>query len=311
MAKGLKKNATKLIGILVEDVRNFASPYIIDGICQQCEAEGYHINLNNLQVNRKVDYNFDDIYTHLAQTSEFQAIIRVALKTLLSARISGLIYVGTHPRDVSNLLPKVDIPVVYSCCYAEKPASSQAQSINYDDCQGARLAVKSIIEAGHKKIAVMGGVVNSYATHRRMAGYKDALSEHSLPIRTEYIVWGNWSHESGYKQAEKLFDLPDPPTAVFAMNDLMAFGVIDTLKARGVHVPKDVSVHGFDDLLAARFFSPRLSTITLPLHEIGMKSAESVIRMAKNNGELLMESHVLIPCFHVGRESIKRHGPVI
>ncbi|MCL2702563.1 MAG: LacI family transcriptional regulator [Defluviitaleaceae bacterium] len=303
-AKGLKTNVTRIIGVLMEDIRNFASPYIIDGICQQCENDGYHVNVDNLQVNRRADYNVDDTYGQLAKSGDFQTSVREALKTLLSARICGLIYLGTHPRDVSGLLPPLNIPVVYAYCYAEKPASSKALNISYDDYQGAQLAVKNIIRAGHTKIAIIGGLINSYATHRRMMGYQTALMEYALPLYPEYILSGNWSYESGHELAGKLFNLPNPPTAVFVMNDLMAFGVIDSLKGMGIRVPDDVSVHGFDDLLASRYFSPPLSTISLPLHEIGEKAAGSVIKMAENGNEASGDKFILIPCRHVPRASV-------
>jgi LacI family transcriptional regulator len=106
--------------------------------------------------------------------------------------------------------------------------------------------------------------------------------------------------------ANELFNLPHPPTAVFAMNDLMAFGVIDALKHRGIRVPDDVSVHGFDDIQAAFFYSPPLTTIALPLHEMGEMAADSVINMCGSESETVNEKSILIPCTHVKRESVKQ-----
>ena len=304
IAKGLKKNTTKTIGVLVEDISNFSSPFIIDGICQQCELLDYHIIVDNLRVNKKVNDDIDDMFEHLARTDEFQRSVGEAVNTLLSARICGLIYIGVHPRNVSGLLPPMDVPVVYTYCYADSPASDKAQNISYDDFQGALLAVNHIIGAGHSKITIIGGMINSYAARRRMTGYQTALMENGLPINPEYIVSGNWTYESGYALANRLFDLPNPPTAIFAMNDLMAFGAIDALKKRGICVPGDVAVHGFDDLQAAQFFSPPLTTIALPLHEIGEKATDSVVKMTVNNIDISDDKYVLIPCRHVERESV-------
>jgi len=306
IAKGLKKNTTRTIGVLMEDISSFASPYIIDSICRQCESDGYNINIDNLRVNTKVNNETDDMFKHLAETDEFLISIREAVNTLLSARICGLIYVGVHPRDIGSILPPLNIPVVYTYCYSSTPASDKAQCISYDDYQGAVLAAKYIISQGHTKTAVIGGMTNSHATKRRLMGYCSALIEHGLQLSDEHLVYGNWTYESGYCLTDKLFGLQAPPTAVFAMNDLMAFGAIDALKKKGLRVPEDVSVHGFDDIQAAFFFSPPLTTITLPLHEIGEAAADSVIKMSSSDGEALIAENILIPCKHVKRASIKQ-----
>jgi LacI family transcriptional regulator len=304
IAKSLKKNTTKIVGILAEDIVSFNTPHIIDGICQQCESLGYHVNVVNMRVNRKVRNDAEDMYKDLAGSSEFQKSVLENVNTLLSARICGLIYIGVHPRDVSGLLPRLDIPVIYAYCHAKEPASDKTLNISYDDYQGARLAVHFIIEAGHTKIAIIAGMANSHATHRRMKGYRDALTEHSLPLHPEYILSGDWTHESGYVLADKLTNLPGPPTAAFVMNDIMAFGLIEALKEKGVRIPGDVSIHGFDDLQAAQFFTPALTTIALPLREIGRAAAESLIRMGENHYIKPDEPYMLIPCQHINRASV-------
>jgi len=304
IAKGLKKNTTRTIGVLVEDISNFASPFIIDGICQKCELYDYHIIVDNLRVNKKVDSGAGDMFNKLANKEEFQQSIREAVNTLLSARICALIYIGVHPRDVSGLLPPMDIPVVYTYCYAHEPGQSRVQSISCDDFQGALLAVNHIIKAGHTKIGIIGGMSNSYATQRRMMGYKTALTGNAIPLNNDYIISGNWTYESGYNLASRLFSLQNPPTAVFAMNDLMAFGAIDLLKNKCISVPGEVAVHGFDDLEAAMFFSPPLTTIALPLHEIGEKAVVSAIKMTESDNGIAGDDYVLVPCRHVKRDSV-------
>jgi DNA-binding LacI/PurR family transcriptional regulator len=87
------------------------------------------------------------------------------------------------------LLPTLDIPVVYSYCYSSKPASYRTQNISYDDHQGAMLAIEHIICEGHTKIAIIGGMINSHATHHRMIGYRATLMRHGLPIYDEYLVF--------------------------------------------------------------------------------------------------------------------------
>ena len=306
IAKGLKMNATRTIGILAEDVSAFSSPDIIDGICEECERSDYQINLANLRVNNKVNQNSGYMYNDLAKDEGFRKSIQAGQNTLLSVRISALIYIGVHPRDVSGLLPQIYIPIVYTYCYAKNPSSSKAQNINYDDFQGAKLAVEYLIQQGHSKIAIIGGVINSYSTHRRMMGYQTALMEHSLPLHPEYITSGNWMYESGYEQMNKLLQLSDPPTAVFVMNDLMSYGAIAACKEHHISVPDDISIHGYDNHESAPFVTPPLTTIALPLHKMGVMAAKSAIDMVEHrNEDKTMDLFVQIPCRHVIRSSVR------
>jgi LacI family transcriptional regulator len=114
----------------------------------------------------------------------------------------------------------------------------------------------------------------------------------------------DYNIEDMYGHLAKTGDFRKSMREALNTHDLMAFGVIDALKERGVRVPGDVSVHGFDDKLAARYFSPPLSTVALPLHEIGEKSADSVIRMAENGNGVSGDKFMLIPCRHVSRQSV-------
>ncbi len=114
LAKSLKTSQSRVIGILAEDVSAFSSGDIIDGICDFCEKHDYTINLCNLGVNRKVSDCTTSLYEELEQSAAFRKSVQTSLTNLLTARICGLIYIGVHPRDVENVLPKLDIPVVYT-----------------------------------------------------------------------------------------------------------------------------------------------------------------------------------------------------
>lgn len=305
-AKGLKMNITRTIGILVEDVSAFLAPEIIDGICKQSELENYQINLGNLHVHDKINkYRHD--YKQMDKSKEFLESVLRSVNMLLSSRICGLIYIGEHPRDISGLLPNLDIPVVYTYCYADSSNSLKTKSIHYDDIQGAKLAVEHLISLGHSKIAVISGTAGSYSTHRRLAGYKTALIENDLPLCDDYIASGDWSVESGRRQIDNLFSLPALPTAIFSMNDLMAYGAIKALNERGIGVPEDVSVHGFDNMDFTQFMTPALTTIALPLHEMGRKAADCIIKMVENDSDDEIDAGFeLISCRHLSRDSVKK-----
>lgn len=296
LAKTLKTNQSKIIGIMAEDVRGFSSPDIIDGICEFFESENYSINLSNLRVNAKAGWDFS--YKELEENKDFKTSVDNSLNMLLASRICGLIYIGTHPRDVGNILPDLDIPIVYTYSYT----LHNDYCVNYDDYQGARLATEYLIKMGHEKIAILCGSINSVPSHKRLMGYQGALMEHSLTLYPEYMRTTNWHYEDGYAQCLALLRLKEPPTAIFSMSDLMALGAINAAADNGFRVPEDISIHGFDNLELTGCVKPALTTISIPLHDLGFHSAR-IMKELLNNGK--PEKHtLLIPCSHICRDTV-------
>lgn len=306
VARALKISVTNTIGVIVEDLRDFVSMETIDGIYEFCEQNKYHINMTHLRVQQEVNEEEEDPSVTLLNNSKFKTKLSDAIDSFKSAFVSGIIYIGRYPRDLSNCLPKLDIPIVYVYCYAKNPASEKSISISYDDFHGVKLAVDYLIYQGHSKIAIIGGSINTLPTHRRIMGYQQALMEHSLPLRTEYISSGKWTFESGFEQLEKLITLKNMPTAILAMSDIMAFGAISAAKEHGIDVPGDISIHGFDHNSFAEYFIPPLTTVEIPLFEVGREAASSVIKMIEDDycpepGEIINLS-----CRHVERKSVKK-----
>lgn len=299
VAKSLKTSQSRIIGILAEDVSAFFTGDIIDGICKFCEEHDYTVNLCNLRVNDKVQHGKSYPYDDLEHSEAFKQSIKTALNHFTTARVEGIIYVGVHPRDVGNILPTLSIPVVYAYSYTKK----NDYCVNYDDYQGAHLAVEYMIKQGHSRIALICGAINSVASHKRLMGYHNALMEHDLAYYPEYVCSGNWLYQDGYQRCENLLRLPNPPTAIFAMSDLMAVGAMHAALDHGLSIPDDLSIHGFDNLNMSWLTRPMLSTVHLPLREIGQKAAETMIQVLNDTPPEM--TGILIPCSHVERNSIK------
>jgi len=298
-AKGLKTNQSNYIGIIAEDVCALATKEIIDGISEYCEINDLVINLRNLRVLSKINTStfYFDV---LNQNQDFIKLVSDNIKSLLTNRIIGLIYIGAYPRDISCLIPDLDIPVVYTYVYSK---NKNAVSINYDDFQAAKMAVDFLIKQYHTRIALICGPIDSVPAHKRMLGYQTSLMEHNVTFCPEYIKTGNWHYEDGYNACKELMNLPNPPTAIFAMSDLMAIGALDYALDRGYKVPDDLSIHGFDCIEASLYVRPRLTTISLPLKELGLQAAETLIKLVNN--EAVEENNILLPCKHVIKESVK------
>ncbi|WP_291409634.1 LacI family DNA-binding transcriptional regulator [Actinophytocola sp.] len=146
---------------------------------------------------------------------------------------------------------------------------------------GGMAATQHLISLGHRRIGHITGPPALLCSRARLDGYRAALDAAGIPIDDALIRPGDFYHESGFKGAGELMDLRKPPTAIFAASDQMALGVYEGLRQRGLRVPDDVSVVGFDDLPEARWSSPPLTTVRQPLTEMGMLAARTVLRLAR------------------------------
>lgn len=269
IAKSLRTNKTNTIGVVVEDLTVFNSPLIIDGINKYVEEHNYHIVLANLRLNKKIANNYE-------QAQNYKAEINEMIDLLLTRQIEGIIYIGEHPRDISNIIQQPDKPIIYTYCYS---SAKNSWTVNYDDQKAAYQATNYLISLGHQRIAVIRGLLNSGPSQARLAGYQNALADNGLVFNKDLIKTGNWEYESGLNLSRELLNSSNPPTAVFAFNDLMAAGVIDGAEKLGYQVPADLSVIGFDNREFSQFFKPKLTTIDLPLIKMGENSAELLINL--------------------------------
>lgn len=273
IAKSLKIKRSNTIGVISEDITVFNTPEIINGIDEYTENRGFHIILNNLRLCKRLGNRY-------SETTKYHKLIAEAVQVLLSRQVDGIIYIGAHSRDVSYLIGKTTVPLVHSYCYS---SGEKDYSVNYDDEEAAYQVIKYLSDLGHRKIGVISGLYDSLQSQARFKGYQRALSDFGLIFNPAYIRAGDWERESGYLLGRELLALAERPSAIFAMNDLMAGGVIDAANEAGVPIPHALSLVGFDDRECSRFFSPSLTTMALPLTDIGKKSAEILVNLIDDN----------------------------
>lgn len=291
IAKSLKINKTSTIGVIVEDITIFSAPEIIDGINESAEEQGLSIILTNLRIDKRIGNNFQEI-------EQYREAISAAVDNLLSKKVDGIIYVGVHTRDVTGII-NIDQPVIYLYCYS---TLEKDYSINYDDELAAYEATNYLIQLGHHKIAVISGLMDSKPSRSRFNGYYKAIMEHDLLFEPAYIKTGDWEFHSGYQLSKELLALPSRPTAIAAMNDLMAAGAIEACKDSGLEVPRDISVIGFDNRDLSGFTTPKLTTINLPLRTMGRKSIDIISGIMKN--ELPSKKSFEFNCKLIIRDSV-------
>jgi LacI family transcriptional regulator len=151
-------------------------------------------------------------------------------------------------------------------------------SIRIDNRGGARSATEHLLELGHRRLAMIRGPEENSDAAERLQGFRDALAAHGLAAEPRWLLEGDFREESGYRAGAALAGLEPRPTAVFAANDAMAIGCLQALRERGLAVPADVALAGFDDIPISRFLSPPLTSVRVAIAEMGGRAMERLIQ---------------------------------
>jgi LacI family transcriptional regulator len=170
-----------------------------------------------------------------------------------------------------------------------------------DDQGGGLLGTSHLLGCGYSRIAFINGPAQYEATHRRLEGYKEALYNAGVSFDPNLVRVGKWHEDSGYRLAHELMTLPEPPNAIFCASDSIAVGALDALHELGLRVPDDVGLVGFDNRVLAQYQRPPLTTVALPLHEMGMLAGElllAAILEGKTDAAIYQ-----VPCKLIQRES--------
>ncbi|MGF9913529.1 LacI family DNA-binding transcriptional regulator [Paenibacillus ehimensis] len=214
----------------------------------------------------------------------------------------GIIVMSQSESDQSFIEYASDkeIPLVV----LNRPVES-VQVMNFvpDDQSGAYRLTEYLVQQGHRHIAIIEGKKGFKSTQARRDGYCEALRKHGISVPETYFVSGNYDLESGHAAMSKLLELPDRPTAVFCCNDDMALGAVKAVTERGLSVPEDISVAGFDDHLFSAFMSPALTTVRRPIEELSRAGAEKLLKFIETK-----HSEKSVVLFHtelVIRDSVK------
>lgn len=282
-AKSLKTNSYKSIGVIAEDVSSFSTPPIIDAVCGFLNEQGYTVNLCNLRT-----------YSHSQYDTQ---LLTSSLNILEASRASGAIYIGAASPNVTYIRSLIKVPVIF----AYSTALESDYSVDYDNYGAARLAARHLIKNGHKRLAIIAGSFDQDFVHQRIMGFQSAILDASLVLTPEYILPGNWNYDLAYQQTCRLLELPDPPTAIFAMNDFMACAVIAAGRKYGLKIPDDLSVVGFDNRSCSAFSTPSITTLGIPLYEIGIAAASSFLNLI--DGKEIPHKQ-LLDCKLIQRDSV-------
>ena len=291
LAKSLRMGQSHTIGVLVEDIRGLPVASIVSGISETLAKGGYKTILHDLHLLEK-------LYNQYEQIGSYRQRINDGLSLLQSANVDGIIYVAIHDRHLDYLFDEMDIPLVFAYSHG----TEKDTYITYSNRDSAADIIRFLIGKGHKHIAVIAGHPHSYPTAQRLLGIQMAMQQVGLSLPQEYIRYGNWEYESGMVQTGELLRLPIRPTAIFAMNDLMAAGCMAVWTSEGLRIPQDIAVAGFDNREIAEYLQPPLTTVALPTTEIGVQAALHIIDMISN--PRIHPAREIINCSIVERASV-------
>ncbi|HEY8023093.1 MAG TPA: substrate-binding domain-containing protein [Burkholderiaceae bacterium] len=281
MAQGLKKGRSMTIGIVVQDI---SSPFFDETL-------------------RGVDDGLKDTgFTSVIVSGHWNAQEESdRIRLLLARKVDGIILLSGRISDKAVLQFANYRPIVST---GRKLQSKNAIGFKIDNEYGAYLAVKHLIELGHRRIAFVSGPPTNNDANERLAGYKRALEEAHIDIDAQLMVEGDFHEASGLLAVNRLFDAHRHFTAVFASNDLSAYGVRLGLYRKGLRVPEDISLVAFDDLPGSAYTAPPLTTIHQPIYDLGRAVTAALLGLI--NGE--NASRNVPPVELVVRETTRRQN---
>jgi LacI family transcriptional regulator len=204
------------------------------------------------------------------------------LRELLARRIDGLLCISLE-MTAEHLDPVLrrGTPVVV---FERAMPGLELDAVEIDNFQGAYDATAHLTALGHRRIGCITGLPNSVLNASRLRGFRQALEAAGLPVEPALIRGGDYTPAAGVRHGAALLDTPNPPTAIFAFNDLMAIGVMQAAQARGLRIPADLAVIGFDGLALTAFTSPPLSTVAQPVAGMGETAVAMLVERIKGNG---------------------------
>lgn len=288
-ARNLKRTASKAIGVLVKGIYNPFFSKIVRAIEEEIAHQKYSMILH---YNSK-DANNDG---------------EVAIQLIKEKKLAGLICLGG---DYENLnlkqIEDLETPVVLCSTMVSAVGNKKVfSSVNIDDAIASEMAVKEIIKCGHKKIGMIRLREDDYSVCQyRLIGYKNALESYGLTYNEDYIEIGDYTFETGYRAMNKLLNKNLGLTAVFVSTDLMALGAARAAMEKGLNVPEELSIVGFDGIEFTEYFMPSISTVRQPVQEMGVKSVEILFDVLSNDGE---HRHIIFDTEFLHRESLRKIG---
>ncbi len=280
IGRQLRSQLSHSLLILVQDLANPFYPEFIKGAESVARERNYSVMVGNTDGNSTDEQRYADLF--------------------LGNRVDGLVLLTGHlPYGISADLA-ANSPIVLA---SERNHELDVSSVAIDNVQWASRAVSYLIQQGHRRIGHIHGPLARIISRERRAGYREALAYAGLAHDEALECDGHYTLHGGRIAALTLLDQPNPPTAIFCANDESAVGAIIAARSKGLRVPEDLSIIGFDDIFLAEISQPALTTIHQPRHELGRACATIVIDMIESG--ICTSIHQTLDCEFIHRSSVQ------
>lgn len=266
-ARGLNFNKTGTIGLMIPHILDSVHMEIAKGVEDVAHQKDYIALMCNVEHDAEKERRY--------------------LNRLIKRKVDGIVFIcSSLENEDFQLVQEQNIPVVL---IGEHKNSPGFHVVSIDCKQAAKKAVTHLLGNDHKKIAFLYGSDPKVENEYKIAGYKEALVEAGISIKKEFLRETENSIEGGYLGAKKLMELESPPKAIFTSSDAIAFGAMDAIKDKNLSIPEDVAVMGFNNVRMSNLVEPKLTTIEVPLHKMGIYGARLLFDIIENEENLEQE----------------------
>jgi LacI family transcriptional regulator, repressor for deo operon, udp, cdd, tsx, nupC, and nupG len=285
LGRNMKRNESRTILVIVPDICDPFFSEIIRGIEVTAAAQGYLVLIGDCAHQNQQEKTFIDL--------------------IITKQIDGMLLLGSRlPFDASIEEQRNLPPMVMANEFAPE---LELPTVHIDNLTAAFNAVNFLHELGHQRIGCIAGPEEMPLCHYRLQGYVQALRRSGITVDPHYIARGNFTYEAGANALEQLLALPQPPTAVFCHSDIMALGALSLAKRRGLKVPDDLSIIGFDNISLSEFCDPPLTTVSQPRFDIGREAM--LLLLDQLSGQNVSSGSRLLDCELVVRGSTTKNKP--
>jgi DNA-binding LacI/PurR family transcriptional regulator len=283
VARSLTTNRTKTIGIIVSDTSNHFFGELIRGIENILRSQDYSLLVCNTDETLELEEHY--------------------LNLLLAQQVDGIIAAATSQYwKALDYVEMKNLPLVFVDRAFE--GMDTRHYVGVDNFAGAYLGTQHLINCGYQRIGALAGFQRLSSMRDRLAGFKQALQDHNIPLREEWIVESPLSPEGGKEAARHILSQPDRPEALLVSNNFLSLGTLLTLNDLGLNCPRDIGLVCFDDHPWAAVSDPPLTVIQQPVLDIGERAAQILLSLL--NSEEVEESKHLLACELIVRKSCRK-----
>ena len=284
-AMSLLKNSSGIIGIIVPDLVTYFYASIISGISDMAKQKGYSVII--------------------ASSYEQYEEEKQCLENLINIRVEGVMAcISQETTDYSHFeaLEELNIPLAFfdRVCLPDKFSSVVA-----DNQESARIATEHLLQNGSKRVGFIGGADYLGIVKKRKEGYLEALQKYNIPIEDALIICEKMTPEEGCEATKRLLNLPNPPDAILAMNDTLAFAAMKEIKNNNLRIPQDIALIGYTDDTHSNYVEPALTAIARNTYEMGTTACRLLLKQIQEGG---IPEQVVVPTLLKVRNSSIKHS---